>query len=395
MKTEFHPEGAHTTPIFQTGTFQFESLKEAAEKFEGKRPGFIYTRFDNPNFRTVEEIIASLEGGEDALMFSSGMSAILAVALNLTQKGGLLIHGQTLYGCTDELFTNILPSFGIKTDFVDTRFPERVKGAIELGILQDFKRILVFLETPANPTLILADIAKIAKIIAEINKKCETKIMLAVDNSFASPFNQRPLELGADLVIHSVTKYLNGHGDIIQGAVAGTRNLLREKRQSLFHWRAIMGLNPSPFDCWLAERGLKTFGLRIERHNSNAMELAEFLENHPMVKKVVYPGLKSHPQYELAKKQMSPGFGGMISFELKGGKRNIRKFLNNIDISLAVSLGYDDTLIQSPALMTHSLIPRDERLKKGITDSLIRLSVGIEKYEKLEKLFKKSLDLLK
>lgn len=396
---ENSPEGAHTFPIFQTGTFCFKNLKEAVEKFSGQVPGFIYTRIDNPNFRQLEKRVASLENGEDALVFSSGMSAITGTCLNLVGENGLLIATQTLYGCTDELFSNILPKLGIGVKLIDTRDPNNVERAIQQGLNQKIKKILIFLETPANPTLVLADIKGISQIVKETRKKHAVEINLVVDNSFASPFNQRPLELGADLVIHSVTKYLNGHGDIVQGIVVGSKDFIRKKEYSLMHWRGIMGTNPSPFDCWLANRGLKTFHLRMEKHNSNATKLARFLENHPAVKRVYYPGLESHPQHELAKKQMNPGFSGMISFELKGGQEKTKKFLENLTqnsfIALAVSLGYTETLIECPALMTHALIPGKERLKKGITDNLIRLSVGIEDYEDLEESFKKALDSLK
>lgn len=393
------PEGAHTFPIFLTGTFCFPNLKEAVEKFSKKESGFIYTRIDNPNFRVLEKKIAALEKGEDALVFSSGMSTITTTLLHLTGKDGLVIATQTLYGCTDELFSKFLPQLGIKVKFVDTRYPESVEKAIEIGVRQKAKKIVVFLETPANPTLVLADINEISKIVKEKRDKYQIEINLVVDNSFASPFNQRPLELGADLVLHSVTKYLSGHGDIILGAAVGNKDFIRESEHSLFHRRGIMGTNPSPFDCWLANRGLKTFCLRMEKHNSNGLRLSQFLENHPAVKRVYYPGLESHPQHTLAKKQMSPGFSGMIAFELRGNQENVRKFLENLIqnsfIALAVSLGYTETLIQCPALMTHALIPRKKRLGKGITDNLIRLSVGIENYEDLEEAFKKSLNSLK
>lgn len=389
---EFNPEGAHTFPIYQTGTFVFKSLKEAARAFREELPGFVYARIDNPNFRVVEEKIASLEKGEDALVFPSGMAAINLIIQYLAQAGGHVISTEVLYGCTDELFSNILPQLGISISLVDTRDPENIKKAIK----ENTK--VIFLETPANPTLVLADIKAISEIAHQKG------IFVVVDNSFATPYNQRPIELGADFVVHSITKYLNGHGDVIMGGVAGRKALIRERKESLFHWRGIIGSTPSPHDCALVTRGLKTFALRMERHNSNALKLARFLENHPAVAKVYYPGLESFPQHELAKRQMlkasgEPGYGGMISFELKGGLKTTRRFFKHLIkesfITLAVSLGYIETLIQSPALMTHALVPKNTRLKKGITDSLIRLSVGIEDYEDIERAFGQALDKIK
>lgn len=401
----FHPEGAHTPPIFQTGTFKFESLEEAIKVFKGELEGFLYTRVGpgNPNYEIVEKKVASLEHGEDALVFCSGMAAINTTIQNIAANGGHVICTRTLYGCTDQLFSKILLQLGIEFSFIDTRYPENVEGAIKKNTRA------IFLETPANPTLDLADIKTISEIAHQKG------ILLIVDNSFASPYNQRPLKLGADIVIHSTTKVLNGHGDIISGMVVGSKHFLREKDNSLEEWRGLQGPVAGPFDCWLLRRGLLTFVQRIRDHNKNALRLAHFLENHPVVKRVIYPGLKSHPQYKLAKKQMftengKPAFGGMVSFELKGGGRTLRKFFKSLTpggkavgsederyyfISLAVSLGYVESLIQWPASMTHILIPREERLKKRITDNLIRFSVGIEDYEDLEEVFKKALNSLR
>lgn len=384
------PEQAHTFPIFPTGTFVFENIETAAATMAGKKEGWIYARLGGPNQKLLEEKIASLERAEDAVIFSSGMAAINTVIQNLARKNGHVICTQTLYGCTDELFANFLPDLGIEFSFVNTSQPENVRKAIKKNTK------VVFLETPANPTLDLADIKKISEIAHKYN------ISVVVDNSFATPYNQRPLTLGADVIIQSVTKYLNGHGDLILGAAAGKKSFIRGVKQSLRHWADIMGPTPSVFDCWLACRGLKTFELRMERHNSNALKLAGFLENHPAVKRVIYPGLKSHLQYKLAERQMitesgSPGFSGMIAFELtKGGEKAIKCFLENLNIAaLAVSLGYIETLIEVPSLMTHALVPRKERLEKGITDDMIRLSVGIENYEDLQNAFEEALDSLR
>ncbi len=385
-----HPEGAHILPIYQTGTFGCETLEETAKAFEDNSKSFLYTRFDNPNFRQVEKKIASLEQGEDCLVFSSGMAAINTTIQFLARNSSHVICTQTLYGGTDELFTNILPKLGIEFSFVDTRDPENVKKAVK----ENTK--VIFLETPANPTLALADIKEISEIARKKN------ILVVVDNSFASPYNQRPLTLGADLVIHSITKYLNGHGDLIMGAVVGEKELLRGGKDSLFHWRDITGCVAAPLNCFLAERGLQTFGVRMERYNSNALKLANFLENRAEKEKVYYPGLASHPQHQLAQKQMlteqgKPGFGGMVVFELKGGMSAAKRFLeyflkNETAVSLVISLGYIDTLIQHPATMTHAAIPREERLKKGITDGLLRVSVGIEDWEDIKESFEQALN---
>lgn len=392
IKTDRGKEEPHITPIYQTGTFGFESVEETAKAFEDISRGFIYTRFDSPNFRQIEKKIASLEQGENALVFASGMAAINTTIQYLARKGGHIICTQTLYGGTDDLFTNILPQFGIEFSFVDTRQPENIDKAVKHNTKA------IFLETPANPTLDLADIKAISEIASKKN------ILVVVDNSFASPFNQRPLTLGADIVIQSVTKYLNGHGDLILGAVIGKKSL-REGNDSLFHWRAIMGPVGAPFECFLVERGLKTFEVRMQRHNSNAFKLANFLESHPAIERCIYPGLKSHPQYELAKKQMLTeggelGGSGMVVFELKNGMEAAKKFLayfvkEKTVVSPVISLGYIDTLIQHPASMTHAAIPREKRLEKGITDGLLRVSVGIEEWEDIRESFQRALDNIK
>lgn len=394
-----NPLGAHTFPVFLTGSFTFKNLSKAKEVSQGKSDAYMYSRVGHPNPDFVSRQITELEGGEDGLMFSSGMAAIATTIMNLANKGGHVVCGQTLYGCTDELFANILPRFGIEFTFVDIRDPENVGRAIRSNTK------VVFLETPDNPTLNLADIRVISCLAHQ-----KGDITVVVDNSFASPYNQRPLGLGADVVIHSVTKYLNGHGDLVAGAVVGPKKLIRNGKDSLKYWISILGSIPSPFDCFLINRGLKTFGVRMERHNSNALRLARFLEKHPAVKIVRYPGLESHPQYELARTQMvtengQPGFGGMISFELEGGVRILERFLRQLTkseepdnescVDFSVSLGYTETLIQIPALMTHALIPRKERLVKGITDGLTRVSVGLEDYKDLEAAFGEALDSIK
>lgn len=393
-----NPLGAHEFPIFMTGSFTFKDLLEAKRAFRGEEETYVYSRIAHPNPDLVARKIALLEYGEDALMFSSGMAAVATTVMNIAH-GSHVVCGRTLYGCTDDLFANLLPKLGIEFTFVDARYPENVSRAIRSNTK------VVFLETPDNPTLNLADI----KTISYLTHR-KGNIVVAVDNSFASPYNQRPITLGADVVIHSATKYLNGHGDLISGVVVGSEEFIRKSKNSLKYWAGIFGPTPSPFECFLINRGLKTFALRMERHNSNALKLAIFFEKHPAVKTVYYPGLESHAQHDLARIQMvtengQPGFGGMISFELKGGRRIMERFLKNVTkseepnsescVDFSVSLGYAETLIQVPSLMTHALIPRKERLEKGITDGLIRISVGLEEYRDLENAFGEALDSVK
>lgn len=358
--------GAHVTPIFQTSTFVFENVDQGARRFAGEEQGYIYTRLGNPTITELENKIAALEGAEAGLAATSGMAAISTTLLTLLKSGDHIVAGDTLYGCTHSLITHLLPRYGIEFTLVDTSVPENIEKAMK----ENTK--VVYIETPANPTLKLVDIKKAAEIAHKYGAK------LVVDNTFMSPYLQRPIELGADFVVHSATKYIGGHGDVIAGLIAGPKAVIDEMRMPFLK---DFGGVISPFDAWLLIRGLKTLGIRMERHCENAMKVAEFLEKHPAVEKVYYPGLPSHPQHELAKKQMD-GFGGMISFELKGGLEAGKILMNSVKlITLAVSLGCVDTLIQHPASMTHSVVPREERLKAGITDGLVRLSVGIEDVE--------------
>lgn len=379
-------ENAHATPIYQSSTFTFESADDGAKCFSGEKEGFVYTRIGNPTIAALEKSIAELEGGKKGLAFSSGMAAISAASLALVEKGSHLICGQTLYGCTTTLFLTEFPKLGIEVSFVDTTKAKNVKEALRPNTK------FVFLETPANPTMEVCDIKAIAKITKERG------IDLLVDNTFATPYNQRPLELGATVVIHSLTKYLNGHGDVVAGIVVGSEGYVKDKLKAKL---VNFGGNMSPEDAYRVIRGLKTFSLRMERHNYNAMNLAKFLESHPKIETVLYPGLKSHPQHKIAKKQMitpsgKAGYGGMMSFEVKGGKIAGKKLMDylakNSFITLAVSLGTTDTLIQHPASMTHAKVPPEERLKSGITEGLVRISVGLEDYKDLEETLKKALD---
>lgn len=383
------PEGAHACPIYQTSTFVFSNVEEGRKAFAHENDHCTYTRLSNPTLKILQKKLALLEGGEDCRLYASGMGAISALIMSLTQKGDHIISERVLYGCTDRLFTSKLTYYGIEFTFVDSSKKEEVEKAIKKNTK------LIFLETPANPTMDVSDI----KGIVEISKK--HNIPVALDNTFATPFNQRPLELGVDIVIHSLTKYLNGHGDVVGGAVIGTKKYVQEQLRSISD---DLGSTMSPEDAYRVIRGLKTFPLRMRKHNENAMKLAQFLEKHPAIEKVYYPGLESHPQHKTAKEQMKTvdggeGYSGIISFELKEGLEAGIKVMDHIAakskvISLAVSLGTVDTLIQHPASMTHAGISREDRIKKNITDGLVRISVGIENYEDIERDLKEALDLV-
>lgn len=369
--------GAHVSPIYQTSTFVFDNAEQGGRRFAGEEDGYIYTRLGNPTQTELEEKMAALEGGEAALAASSGMAAISTALFTLLQKGDHVVAGDTIYGCTHSLIDGVFPRYGIESTFVDQANIDEIKKAIKPNTK------VIYVESPANPTLKLVDLKETAKIAKMNGAK------LVVDNTFMTPFLQRPLELGADLVVYSATKYIGGHGDVIAGIIVGDKDLVSEMRMP---YLKDFGGSISPFDAWLLLRGLKTLGIRMEKHCENAIKVAEFLENHPVVEKVYYPGLSSSSQLALARKQMDD-FGGMISFELKGGIEAGKTLLNNVEmISLAVSLGCVDSLIQHPASMTHSPVPREERLKAGITDGLIRFSVGIENVEDIIEDLEQALD---
>lgn len=356
--------GALATPIHQTSTFVFENAAQGAARFALQEDGYIYTRLGNPTQHALEEKMAALEHAEAALAVASGITAIATTFWTLCGQGDHIVASDTLYGCTHALLSHSMPKFGIEVTFVDASNPDNIRKAMQPNTK------VVYIETPANPTLEIIDIAQAAQIAHAHNVK------LAVDNTFMSPYCQRPLDLGADIVVHSATKYINGHGDVIAGIMCGHKDFIDQAR--LVGIKDITGGCISPFNAWLTLRGLKTLGVRMERHCQNAMEVANYLAQHPAVEKVNYPGLASHPQHQLAKTQMSH-FGAMISFEIKGGVEAGRRVMDSVQLCLlAVSLGDTETLIQHPASMTHSPVPREERLKAGITDGLIRLSVGLE-----------------
>jgi methionine-gamma-lyase len=349
--------GAVSVPIYQSSTFAFPSAEEGAERFAGNSPGPIYTRLGNPTSQALEEALADLENGCGAIATATGMAAVSAVLLGLLREGDHVICTRPLYGATAQMITQRLSRFGITSTFVAATDTEAIKHALTPATR------LIYIETPANPNLDLADIAAIVAIARGAG------IPLVVDNTFAGPHLQRPLDLGADVVLHSMTKSLNGHSDVVAGAViAAQPAMLRVLRDTAINY----GLTIDPHQAWLVLRGIRTLGMRVERAQTNAMAIASWLEEHPEVAWVRYPGLSSHPQYALAKQQMS-GPGSVIAFELRGGVDAGRVLMNNVRlITLAVSLGGVESLIEHPASMTH------KSGGDGITPGLVRLSVGCE-----------------
>lgn len=351
--------GAIMPPVYQTSTYVQDALGQP-------RLGYEYARVQNPTREAMEANIAALEGGKHGIAFSSGLAAIEAVVKRLS-AGDHVISEENTYGGTPRLFTQVLARFGIEFTFVDSRDPDAVRDAIRPNTK------LIHLETPTNPLMRICDLGAIGAIAREKG------IHVMVDNTFASPYNQRPLELGATIVVHSSTKYLNGHSDVVGGIVVTNDDDVADDLRFL---QKAAGAVPGPWDAWLVLRGTKTLNVRMERHNSNGQRIAEFLEAHPAVERVYYPGLPSHPQHELAKRQMR-GFTGMISMEL-GTAERARKVVESTRIfALAESLGGVESLIGHPASQTHAAVPPEKRADMGLTDSLVRLSVGIEDVEDL------------
>ena len=363
-----NPFGALATPIFQTSTFIFDSAEQGGKRFALEEEGYIYSRLGNPTTSVIEEKIALLEHGEAAAATASGMGAISSTLWTLLKAGDHVIADTTLYGCTFALLNHGLSKFGIEVTFLNTGDIEAVKKAMRPNTR------VVYLETPANPNLKIADIAAVAKVAHENEY---TKVV--VDNTFASPYNQNPLTLGADVVVHSATKYINGHGDVLAGFVVGSKELVTQVK--LVGIKDMTGSVLGPQEAYYIIRGMKTFEVRMARHCESAMKVAKWLETRPEVSKVYYPGLESHEGHEIAKKQMK-NFGGMLSFELKGGLEAGKTLLNNTKLfGLAVSLGDTETLIQHPASMTHSTYSKEELAEAGIGEGLVRLSVGLENVE--------------
>ncbi|MDW7678254.1 MAG: methionine gamma-lyase [Bacillota bacterium] len=373
--------GALASPIYQTSTFTFESADQGGRRFLGEEEGYVYSRTSNPSCTEVEVKLALLEEGEAAVATGSGMGAISSALWTLVKSGDHVVAGETIYGCTFSLLNHGITRFGVEVTFVDTKDPENVRRAMKPNTR------LVFLETPANPTLDLADLEAICRI-AHAQEGCR----VIVDNTFCTPYLQKPLTMGADVVVHSATKYLNGHGDVIAGFVVGSQALMDEVR--CFGLKDMTGASLSPFNAFLIARGMKTLDIRMERHCANAEKVARFLKGHPAVEKIYYPGFEDFPQYELAKRQMKLP-GAMIAFEVAGGKEGGKKVMDNVHLcSLAVSLGDAETLIQHPASMTHATYAPEELAEAGISQGLVRLSVGLEDPEDIISDLKQVLDSL-
>ena len=358
--------GSVVTPIYQTSTFAFRNAQEGADRFAGKADGYIYTRIGNPTTSALEENVAQLENGFGATAMASGMGAVSTVYLALLSSGDHVVSTDSVYGPSRGLMEKHLSRFGVTSTYLDTTDIGNLRRAMK----PDTR--MVYVESPSNPAMAVTDLAAAAEIAHAAGA------VLVVDNTFASPHLQKPLDLGADLVLHSVTKFINGHADVVGGIVISKTEELHKKIRSMM---IMMGCNMDPHQAYMVSRGLKTLSLRVERAQENAQKVAQWLEKHASVAWVRYIGLASHPQHELSRRQMS-GFGSMIAFELKGGLEAGRIVMDSVHLAgLAVSLGGVETLISHPASMTHAGMARPDRLAAGITDGLVRLSVGIEDVE--------------
>jgi len=360
--------GSAVTPIYQSSTFGFENAQDGADRFAGKASGYIYTRIGNPTIAALENCVSALEEGAGAVATSSGMGAIATAYLALLQHGDHVVSTASVYGPTRTLMEKHLSRFGVAATYVDTSNLDEIRRAMRP------ETKMIYVETPSNPLMQVTDIRAVADLAHE------RASLLVVDSTFASPFLQKPLSLGADVALHSVTKFINGHADVVGGIlIARDKDIYRRLREMM----VIMGCNMDPHQAYLVHRGLKTLALRIERAQESALEIARWLESRPEIAWVRYVGLPSHPQHTLAREQMT-GFGSMISFEMKGGTEAGRKLMDSVKLAmLAVSLGGVETLIEHPASMTHAGVPRKEREAAGITDGLVRYSVGIEDVEDL------------
>jgi methionine-gamma-lyase len=371
--------GAVVPPIFQSSTFVFKTPEEGAARFAGEDPGYIYTRMGNPTISALEENVATLEGGSFALATSSGMAGVSTVFFALLSAGDHVVCSASVYGPSRVVLERDFSRFGIQASMVDTSDPELLRAA-----MTDRTRV-VFVETPANPTLAITDLRKAAEIAHG------SGALLVVDNTFMSPVLQKPFEHGADIVLHSVTKFLNGHADVVGGVLVFQDEDLMKQVRSVLHY---LGGTMDPHQAWLVHRGIKTLAMRVRKAQENAQALAELLAGHPVVDEVRYPGLPGHPQADLISRQMA-GPGSLISFELKGGIEAGRRVLGAVHLpALAVSLGGVESLIQHPASMTHAAVSREDRLAAGITDGLVRLAVGCEGRDDLVQDLRQALDTL-
>jgi len=369
--------GSATVPIYQTSTFKFKNAQHGADCFSGKSSGYIYTRIGNPTTRALEQCIAELENGFDGIATSSGMGAISSVYMALLSAGSHIVSSDAVYGPARGILEQDFSRYNVEATFVNTSNLENIVNALRPNTK------VLYIETPANPTMEITDIAACSRIAKEHN------LILVVDNTFSSPYLQKPLDLGADVVLHSVTKFINGHADIVGGVIIAKEE---ETYKKIRHSMVYLGCNMDPTQAFMVIRGLKTLAIRIERAQENALKVANFLQSHPKVAWIKYPGLKSHPQYDLAQKQMK-GFGSMMSFGLKGGYEAGKKLMDNVHLALlAVSLGGVETLIQHPASMTHAAVSKENKLAAGITDDLVRFSVGIEDVEDIIEDLKQGLE---
>ncbi len=357
------PFGSATVPIYQSSTFAFKSAEHGAACFAGEDNGYIYTRIGNPTITALEENIASLEGGFGGIATSSGMGAATSIYMALLNQGDHILSTDAIYGPSRVIIESHFSRFGVESSYVDSTDIEELKKHLRPNTK------VLYIETPANPTIGITDLKACAALARE------NDLVMVVDNTFCSPFLQNPLEYGADVVFHSVTKFINGHADVVGGVIVPATEELYRKIRSLMVYT---GCNMDPHQAWLVLRGVKTLSLRIERSQATAMKIARYLESHPQMAWVRYPGLPSHPQYELAGRQMK-GYGSMISFGLKGGYEAGKMLMNHLELAtLAVSLGGVETLVQHPASMTHAGVSREDKSSAGITDDLVRFSIGIE-----------------
>lgn len=363
---------ALTMPIFQTSTFYFDTCEEGGRKFAGEECGYIYTRLGNPTTCLLEEKVAALEGAEAAAAASSGIGAIASCLWTIAAAGKHIVADTTLYGCTFALLNHGMTRYGVEVSFIDTSDLEVLKATLKENT------VAVYLETPANPTLKIVDIEAVATVVHHYNQE----IKVVCDNTFSTPLLQTPLALGADVVVHSATKYLNGHGDVIAGFVVGSAEFIKQVK--FFGMKDMTGATLGPQEAFLILRGLKTLEIRVNRHCQSSQMIAEYLENHDMVEKVYYPGLPSFEGHEVASKQMHGGFGGIIAFEVKGGKQAGMKWCDALQLcTIAVSLGDAETLVEHPASMTHSTYSPEELVIAGIPAGLVRIAVGLENPEDL------------
>ncbi|PIC80409.1 methionine gamma-lyase [Sporosarcina sp. P18a] len=360
-------QGSLAVPLYQTSTYVFDSAEQGERRFAGEEAGNIYSRLGNPTVAVLEERIAKMEEGAAGLAFASGMAAVSAVLVHLTKANDHVICSRGIYGCTFGFLKILEEKYNITHDLISMKTEQEIEKAVKP------ETTCIYIESPINPTMELVDLEAVVNVAKRHNLK------VVVDNTFCSPYIQTPLTFGVDYVLHSATKYINGHGDVIAGLLVGkdADEMAKLRGTVLKDFGGII----SPFDAWLLLRGIKTLPIRMDRHSANAKIIFEYLQKHPKVEEVFYPFDDQHPQYEIAKKQMKMG-GGLISFTIKGGKEEAQKLLNHLSlVKLAVSLGDAETLMQHPATMTHSAVPKEDRQKMGVSDTLLRLSVGLEHME--------------